>query len=138
MMNERRLPKRVLIVHQGSRKTYTLPFEFDKSTGTAIGKFIIPKDASLGRYTIYLSNKDQLPQNETEENDPFDWTAQETGHFVVSEYRLPLMKTAIKIQGEPLVRPSEVTYFPGPVGDVCCFAAISALRVSNAAVVAFN
>ena len=119
MMNERRLPKRVLIVHQGSRKTYTLPFEFDKSTGTAIGKFTIPKDASLGRYAIYLSNKDQIAQRETEESDPYDWTAQETGHFVVSEYRLPLMKAAIKIQGEPLVRPSEVkadlsaSYFSG-------------------------
>ncbi len=108
MMNEKRLPKRVLVVHQGSKKTYTLPFEFDKTTGTAIGKFAIPKDATLGRYSIYLSNKDQLPQKETEENDPFDWTAQETGHFIVSEYRLPLMKAAVKIQGEHLVRPTEI------------------------------
>lgn len=108
MMNEKRLPKRVLIVHQGSNKTYTLPFEFDKASGSAIGKFTIPKDATLGRYSIYLSNKEKLPQKETEENDPFDWTAQETGHFIVSEYRLPLMKAAVKIQGEPLVRPTEV------------------------------
>lgn len=108
MMNQKRLPKRVLVVHQGSKKTYTLPFEFDKATGTATGKFTIPKDATLGRYAIYLSNKDQLPSKETEENDPYDWTAQETGHFIVSEYRLPLMKATIKIQGEPLVRPSEV------------------------------
>lgn len=108
MMNEKRLPKRVLIVHQGSKKTYTLPFQFDKSTGTSIGTFAIPKDATLGRYAIYLSNKEQLPQKETEENDPFDWTAQETGHFIVSEYRLPLMKATVKIQGEPLVRPTDV------------------------------
>lgn len=108
MMYEKRLPKRVLIVHQGSKKTYTLPFEFDKSTGTAIGKFNIPKDATLGRYAIYLSNKEPLPQKETEDNDPFDWTAQETGHFVVSEYRLPLMNATVKIQGEPLVRPNNV------------------------------
>jgi hypothetical protein len=108
MMNEKRTPKRVLVVHQGSKKTYTLPFEFDKSTGTAIGKFTIPKDATLGRYAIYLSNKEQLPKKETEESDPFDWSAQETGYFIVSEYRLPLMKAAIKIQGEPLVRPTEV------------------------------
>jgi uncharacterized protein YfaS (alpha-2-macroglobulin family) len=108
MMHEKHLPKQVLVVHQGSRKTYTLPFEFDKSTGTAIGKFNIPKDATLGRYAIYLSNKEQLPQQETEENDPFDWTAQETGHFIVSEYRLPLMKATVKIQGEPLVRPSDI------------------------------
>jgi uncharacterized protein YfaS (alpha-2-macroglobulin family) len=108
MMNEKRLPKRVLVVHQGSKKTYTLAFELDKATGTAVGKFAIPKDAILGRYSIYLSNKDQMPQKKTEEDDPFDWNAQETGHFIVSEYRLPLMKAAVKIQGEPLVRPSEV------------------------------
>lgn len=107
-MDSQRLPKRVLVVHQGSKKTYTLPFEFDKATGSAVGKFVIPKDASLGRYAVYLSNKSQLPGKEAEESDPFDWTAEETGHFVVSEYRLPLMRAAIKIQGEPLVRPAEV------------------------------
>lgn len=108
MMDEKRLPKRVLIVHQGSQKTYTLPFEFDKATGSAVGKFSIPKDATLGRYSVYLSNKEQLPKKETDENDPFDWSAQETGHFILSEYRLPLMKATVKIQGQPLVRPSEV------------------------------
>jgi len=108
MMNDKRLPKRVLIVHQGSRKTYTLTFDFDKSTGSATGKFEIPKDATLGRYSIYLSNKERLPQKETEENDPFDWSAQETGHFIVSEYRLPLIKSTLKIQSEPLIQPTEV------------------------------
>jgi uncharacterized protein YfaS (alpha-2-macroglobulin family) len=108
MMNASRLPKRVLVVHQGSRKTYTLPFEFDKATGTAVGKFNIPKDATLGRYSIYLSNKDKLPKDELENQEPFDWSAKETGHFIVSEYRLPLMKAAVKIQGEPPVRPKDV------------------------------
>lgn len=109
MMNEKRLPQRVLIVHQGSRKTYTLPFDFDKSTGAAVGKFVIPKDATLGQYSIYLSNKAKLPEKENEENDPFDWTSQLTGHFVVSEYRLPLMKAAIKIQdNQSFVRPREL------------------------------
>jgi uncharacterized protein YfaS (alpha-2-macroglobulin family) len=108
MMSKKRLPKRVLVVHQGSQKTYTLPFEFDKSSGTAIGKFSIPKDASLGRYKIYLSNKEKLPNKETEETDSFESEARESGHFIVGEYRLPLMKANVKIQGEPLVRPSEV------------------------------
>lgn len=153
MMNEKRLPKRVLIIHQGSQKTYTLPFEFDKKTGTALGAFTLPKDATLGRYSIYLSNKELATQkrnttpgeqaksdinkNSTtngavtksttgsvagsangtvnsnsseaaEDIDPSDWEAQETGYFIVSEYRLPLMKASIKIQGEPLIQPTEV------------------------------
>lgn len=107
MMHEKRLPKRVLIVHQGSQKTYSLPFEFDKTTGSAISQFSLPKDASLGRYSIYLSNKESS-HAPNDEADTFDWSAQETGHFIVSEYRLPLMKASVRIQGEPLVRPSEV------------------------------
>lgn len=109
MMNEKHLPQRVLIVHQGSRKTYTLPFKFDKATGSATGNFSIPKDATLGRYSIYLSNSEKQPLKEREEeSDPFDWSAQETGHFIVSQYRLPTMKATLKIQGEPLVQPKEV------------------------------
>lgn len=108
MMNSNRLPKRVLIVHEASKKTFTLPFEYDKKTGSATNQFSIPKDATLGRYAIYLSNKDQMQTKHGGEEDPFDWTAQETGSFVVSEYRLPLIKSNIKIQGDPLIRPSEV------------------------------
>lgn len=109
MMNQKKLPKRVLIVHQGSQETFTLPFNFDRATGSAEGKFAIPKDAKLGTYSIYLSNKDSLPKGEIGENDPFDWSAKQTGEFVVSEFRMPLMKAAVKIQGESLVQPSEVT-----------------------------
>lgn len=103
------LPRRVLVVHQGSNKTYTLPFVYDQSTGTAVGRFEIPKDAALGRYAIYLSNREKMPAQENGEGDAFDWNARETGHFVVSEYRLPLMKASLKIQGQPLVAPTSVS-----------------------------
>lgn len=102
MMNAKRLPKRVLIVHEGSNQTYTLPFSFDQKSGTALGSFAIPKDATLGKYTIYLSNRKE-PTAETKEENSFDWSAQATGHFVVAEYRLPLMKASVKIQERPLV-----------------------------------
>lgn len=103
------LPRRVLIVHQGSNKTYTLPFVYDPATGTAVGRFEIPKDATLGRYAIFLSNRDKMPTPENGEDEAFDWNARETGHFVVSEYRLPLMKASLKIQGQPLVAPASVS-----------------------------
>lgn len=101
------LPQKVLLVHQGSQKTYTLPFVFDKKTGTALNEFTLPKDAQLGTYAIYLSNKKTLVKKETHE-DPFDWDAKPTVTFTVSEYRLPLMSAHVKIQGENLVRPSKV------------------------------
>lgn len=102
-------PKRVLVVHSASRKVYTLPFNLDEATGTALNKFSIPMGATLGEYEVYLSNKDELPAKETEESDPWDYSAMSTGGFIVSEYRLPLMKAAVKVSGEPFVRPSEVS-----------------------------
>lgn len=110
MINEKNLPKQVFIVHQGSKKKYTLPFEFNNATGTALNEFIIPKEAPLGRYSIYLSHKNRQLKNENEgNNDSWDWTAQETGYFLVSAYRLPLMKADIQIHGAPLIRPSLIS-----------------------------
>jgi len=102
-MNSAKLPRRVLAVHQGSQKTYSLPFEYDSKTGSAQGQFNIPKDATLGRYNIYLSN-----QLQTNAEEAFDWTAEETAHFIVSEYRLPLMSATVKVNESPLVQPKEV------------------------------
>jgi uncharacterized protein YfaS (alpha-2-macroglobulin family) len=106
--NEKNLPKRVFIVHTGSHKVFTLPFNYDKASGTALNTFTAPKDAPLGMYEIYLSNKDTMPAKESDEGDAFDWQALNTGRFLVSEYRLPLMESTIKVLGEPLVAPSEV------------------------------
>lgn len=106
LMNEARLPKRAFIVHQESNKVYPLPLTLDKTTGTATSSFTIPKDATLGQYAIYLSNKNVPPNKE--KNSGFDWSAKETGHIIVSEYRLPLMKATVKVQGEPLIQSSAV------------------------------
>lgn len=109
LMNKKRLPKRVMIVHQGSQKTFTLPFDYDEKSGSAVGEFTIPKEATLGTYMVYLSNKDEMQKKITDnENDAFDWSSQSTGSFIVSEYRLPLMSATVKILQEPLVKPSEL------------------------------
>lgn len=109
-MDASRLPKRVLVIHAGSSKTYTLPFEYDPKTGSAVSTFTIPKDAALGHYSIQLSNKDKLQQKNSEgEDDPRDWDAQGTGYFTVAEYRIPLMKATAKIQNaDALVAPKSV------------------------------
>lgn len=108
MMDAKKLPKKVLIVHRASGKTYTLPFQFDSSTGSALGQFVIPAGATLGHYAIYLSNREASGHKEVDSSESFDWSSQETGHFIVSEYRLPLMKTTVKIQGDVLIQPTEV------------------------------
>lgn len=98
------LPKRVLITHAGSSKTYTLPFKYDASTGSALGEFKLQKGAPLGRYTIRLSNTSKTQAAGNGEEDDGDWGAIESGSFVVSEYRLPTMKANVQVLAEPLVR----------------------------------
>ena len=107
------LPKRVLVVHEGTQKVYALPFEYDAATGTALNTFTLPKDASLGLYSVYLSNRAAAPKGsqngeQGENENAFDWSAKATGTFVVSEYRLPLMNANVKISGKTLVQPKEV------------------------------
>ena len=108
LMSEKRLPQRVVISHQESGKKYFIPLSFDRKSGSAISKFPIPKDATLGRYVISLSNKksDQNTGNNVEITE--DWNAQVTGYFIVGEYKIPLMKSSLKIQGSPLIQPSSV------------------------------
>ncbi|HEX4924766.1 MAG TPA: MG2 domain-containing protein, partial [Bdellovibrionales bacterium] len=109
MIKKDRLPKRALIVHSGTRKIYTFPLEFDEKSGVALTTFAIPKDANLGTYQILLSNKEKLPETENGENDPYDWSSLATGHFLVAEYRLPLMQATVKVLAEPLIRPAKIT-----------------------------
>lgn len=111
MMNPKYLPKRVLVVHSGSQKTYTLPFKFDPVSGTADGTFTVPEDATLGTYSIYLSNKVEVAKQTAGDDDPFDYSAVHTADFTVAEYRLPLMKATVKIQGDSfnasLIQPAD-------------------------------
>jgi uncharacterized protein YfaS (alpha-2-macroglobulin family) len=106
-------PKTVYVVHEGSRKSYPMPFDFNADTSSALNVFQVPKDASLGTYGIYLSKQNAKGSESDSSNDnsnggdnsDFDWNAKSTGQFVVSQYRLPLMKANIKILDTPLVNP---------------------------------
>jgi uncharacterized protein YfaS (alpha-2-macroglobulin family) len=102
------LPKRVFVVHEGTNKVYPLKFEYDPSTGTALNRFEIPKEAPLGIYAIYLSNKEVLPKKTGAEDAPFDWSSKYVTNFLVSEYRLPLMKATVKLPADDLIAPSSV------------------------------
>jgi alpha-2-macroglobulin len=107
----KRVPKRILFVHRASNKTFAVPFAFDAKTGTAVGEFKVPKDATLGFYEILLSqksNSENKAQNQGDEGDTYDWSAQSIGNFMVAEYRLPMMESTVKIQGANLVHPKEV------------------------------
>lgn len=105
----KRLPKRIQIVHRASNKTFSIPFVYDEKTGTAIGEFKVPKDATLGFYEIFLTQKEKGVSQATEEesDQEYDWQARSVGNFVVAEYRLPMMEATVKIQGAQLIQPKE-------------------------------
>jgi uncharacterized protein YfaS (alpha-2-macroglobulin family) len=111
---EKYYPKKVLIRHSGSGKVYELPFKMEAGTGSALNTFVLSKDMPLGQYEIWLSNKnlpkktaDQDENQDGDEERSFDWSALNSGNFVVSEFRLPLMNATVKIQGDYLVRTTD-------------------------------
>jgi uncharacterized protein YfaS (alpha-2-macroglobulin family) len=92
-VNSSQLPRRVFVQHLGSDKIFSFPVTFD-AKGSAVSRFLIPKDAPLGSYAIYLSssNKEEL-----------SWPYFSTASFVVSEFRLPLMRAQIDLGADKLV-----------------------------------
>lgn len=104
-----RAAKRIMIRHNGSGKVYSLPFQFDAKTSSAIGEFQIPKGANLGFYEISLSATDQK-STEVADGGDYEYVhgAVSVGNFVVEEYRLPLMESTVKLQGNNLVRPKVI------------------------------
>lgn len=110
MLPEARIPKRVTITHNATGKTFELPITFDPATGSASSQFAVPKTASFGFYEIKLSHKPMRSNiANTDDGDiEYDWQAHSIGNFVVEEYRLPLMESTVKVNGENLVQPSSV------------------------------
>lgn len=101
-----RIPKRLTITHNATGKVFELPIKFDSASGSIASQFAVPKTASFGFYEIKLSQK-PLRQKTTgaDGDNEYDWDAQSVGNFVVEEYRLPLMESTVKIQGENAVQP---------------------------------
>lgn len=88
-------PGQVILSHQGSDQTYTLPLEWSKN-GTALSTWEIPKDAKLGTYTITLKYEDEE-------------RSLETGSFRVEQYRVPSMKAIVQGPKEPLVNADQAS-----------------------------
>jgi len=84
-----KLPKKAVIIHSGSQQKYDLPLKWDIKAGVAENTWPIPREAKLGRYELLLD----------------DYNA---GGFLVEEFRLPLMRGAIRPPAAPLINPSSV------------------------------
>lgn len=91
-------PDRVVLRHEGSDQSFTLPMEW-RTTATggrsAESTFALPPAAKLGRYTVTLEDGKQHA-----------WSS---GAFRVEAFRLPVLAGTLSAgAGKPLIAPAEV------------------------------
>ncbi|HEV2170694.1 MAG TPA: MG2 domain-containing protein, partial [Candidatus Binatus sp.] len=87
-------------------------YDFDlkwTDAGTAAIDWQIPKDAKLGNYDVVLAHRQAGTGLAPPGNPPGSLTQElTTGNFRVEQFRIPLMKAAIKVPAQPLVAVTEV------------------------------
>ncbi len=125
-LDEKELPKSMIIQHTGSSQRYEFPLKWDEN-GVSLTDWEIPVQSKLGNYEVILLKKDiEKPSSRTnvggyESGDeeyfiPDGW---QSGTFRVEEFRVPLMKVIIQPPVEPLINASEanidimLTYLSG-------------------------
>ena len=82
----------VAIEHAGTGETHSETIDVDE-TGTALGTFQLPKEASLGHYTIEVRLGEQR---------------RPSGQFRVENFKAQTMRATVDGPTRPLVRPSSV------------------------------
>lgn len=128
-------PQGVAVAHQGMGVVYEFPLAWDEN-GTAEGEWVVPNEARLGTYQVFLlktlKNKTGEPAAPGEIGDGgepayYDYSphAWPTAQFRVEEFKVPLMKATIQGPAKPLVGASEapvdvtVSYLAGgPASDL--------------------
>jgi len=88
---------------------YDFPLTWN-SDGTAVTDWNIPKDAKLGQYQVVLTrNKAASPSpSPGGDTDSSSSSEVQAGTFEVEEFRIPLMKAAIKVPAEPQVGVTQI------------------------------
>ena len=111
-----RLPKTVMIRHEGSDQRYEFPLVWD-GNGIAETQWKIPPDVKLGHYSVTLLTKGSGKETRRtavggyEEGDEEYFQAEgwQSGTFRVEEFRVPLMKGIVQPPKEALVNARELS-----------------------------
>ncbi len=111
-----RLPKTVMIRHEGSDQRYEFPLNWD-ANGIAETTWKIPVDAKLGHYSVTLLAEGSRKESKRtavggyEEGDERYFRAEgwQSGTFRVEEFRVPLMKGIVQPPKEALVNAREMS-----------------------------
>lgn len=100
------LPDHLTLTRVGSEDHYDFDLAWD-ARGTAVTTWKIPAGAKLGAYEIAMSRR--KPGAPREENEyAYDETRITSGSFRVEEFRIPLMKAAIRMPSAPAVAVTEI------------------------------
>jgi alpha-2-macroglobulin len=103
------MPDTVSLQFSGSDQHYDFPLTWG-ADGTAATDWTIPKDAKLGEYDVMLSRKGAAsPSPSANDNGASSSTQVQSGSFQVQEFRIPLMKAAVKF---PAASQIAVTQIP--------------------------
>ena len=103
-----KLPDELAIRFVGGDQSYSFKLDW-RPNGTAESTWDIPRDAKLGSYSLTLVRHNQpatpVPPDQTTGEDT---TEIPTVNFRVEEFRVPLMKAAIRLPSATLVRAATV------------------------------
>ena len=105
-----RRPDSMRISFVGGEQTYDFKLEW-RDNGTAESTWNIPKDAKLGQYAISLIRHNKNGPSPTPSDDQGggdETTELSSGSFRVEEFRVPLMKAAIRLPTAPQVRATAI------------------------------
>jgi uncharacterized protein YfaS (alpha-2-macroglobulin family) len=100
-------PDSMRISFVGGEQTWEFKLQW-RDNGTAENVWDIPRDAKLGAYMITLVRHKTGPTPAPDEEGGEQTTEFESSSFRVEEFRVPLMKAAIRFPAGPLVRATSV------------------------------
>jgi hypothetical protein len=109
LVGENELPDTMSIRFAGGDQHYDFDLKWNDS-GSAENDWQIPQAAKLGTYNVTMSRRKTAAPSPTPGADMGDQSTQEltTGDFRVEEFRIPLMKAAIRIPAQPLVAVTDI------------------------------
>jgi uncharacterized protein YfaS (alpha-2-macroglobulin family) len=112
LVPDSQLPDKLTITFSGGDQHYDFDLKWSGS-GSVQTDWQIPHDAKLGDYVVTMSQRKTAAASPTpgaDSDDSGDSTAAQltTGSFRVEEFRIPLMKAAIRMPAQPLVGVTQI------------------------------
>ncbi len=102
------LPDTVSIQHLGDDKKYDLKLTWN-ADGTATSDWKIPTDAKLGEYDLSMTmHNPAAPQSSPDSESNSQDIALQPGSFRVEQFRVPLMKAAVKLPAQQQVAVTKI------------------------------